>query len=87
MDMDEFTPAGSGSLRDGTHRVGRQTVATFTEARTVHPDQIWNPIGRELEPRPKRSRSRGDRRKDGLADLTPHEEVAGQVRAALRPGG
>jgi hypothetical protein len=85
--MDEFTPAGSGSLRDGTRRVSRQTVATFTPTRTLHPDQIWNPLGGELEPRPKRSRSREDRRKDGLADLTPHEEVAGQVRAVLRPGG
>jgi hypothetical protein len=42
MDMDDFTPASGGSLRDslrgGTHRVGRQTVATFTPARTMRPD-------------------------------------------------
>jgi hypothetical protein len=43
MDMDDLTPAGSGSLRDAVRPASRQTVATFTPTRTLHP-------GRNLEP-------------------------------------
>ncbi len=87
MDMDEFTPAGSGSLRCGTHRVGRQTVATFTETRTLHPDEIWGPRSREIYGhRPWRPGSQADHREPTHAKQAPHEDASRTVRAALRPG-
>jgi hypothetical protein len=94
MDMDDFSPAGGGSLR-GVLRPGtREPVATFTQTRALHPDEIWHPRGGELTgTRPERPGSREDRRKaghqgkTGHQGTTPHEEVARMVRAALRPGG
>jgi hypothetical protein len=86
MDLDDLTPAGSGSLRDGTHRIARQTVATFTPTRTMHPDQIWNPRSREIYGhRPWRAGSTDDRRTDGHAGRFSHEDAGRTVRAALRP--
>jgi hypothetical protein len=88
VDMDDLTPAGAGSLRDRTHRVGRQTVATFTPPRTVHPDEIWNPRGAEITGhRPWRSASKAHHQEPKHAEHTPHQETARMVRAALRPEG
>jgi hypothetical protein len=81
MDLDDFTPAGGGSLRDqyGT----REPVATFTEALFTHPDDIWHPLGGELDQsRPQRAPPRQDR-KAGHAEH-PHAETARMVRSALR---
>jgi hypothetical protein len=88
MDLDDLAPARGGSLRDGTHRVGRQTVGTFTETRTVHPDQIWNPRGGELTgSRPWRSDSEADHRgPERTRRVSHHEQAARTVRAALRSG-
>lgn len=88
MDLDDFTPASGGSLRDGTHRVGHQRVATFTVPAVRHPDHIWNPRGGEITGhRPWRSASKADHQEPKHAEHTPHQETARMVRAALRPEG
>jgi hypothetical protein len=46
MDMDDLTPAGSGSLRFPVPGPSGRTVATFTPTRSVHPDEIWQPFTR-----------------------------------------
>lgn len=95
MDLDTLVPAGGGSLsRPVTPRVS-EPVATFTQTRAMHPDEIWSPRGSEIAP-PQRpltqpaqlyQRAESERpaeRQHGLA--LPHAEAAAQVRAALRPG-
>jgi hypothetical protein len=47
--VDDFASAGAGSLR-GRHAT-REPVATFTETRTLHPDEIWHPLGGGLDSR------------------------------------
>jgi hypothetical protein len=88
-DMDDLTPAGSGSLRGALRPGTREPVATFTATRTVHPDEIWNPRGGEITgPRPWRSGSQADHREPKRAGrMRQHEEVGQTVRTALRPGG
>lgn len=41
MDLDDFTPAGGGSLRE--------PLGTFTQTQYVHPDVHWNPLGGEFQ--------------------------------------
>lgn len=84
MDMDDFVPAGGGSLRGRRGYATREPVGTFTEVRTVHPDEYWRPLSEELElPRPRRTGSKQDHRKTEDA-RPPHGEAARIVRAALR---
>lgn len=86
MDMDDFTPASGGSLRDSLRPETREPVGTFTPTRTLHPDEIWNPRSREITGhRPWRPDVREDRTA-GDVERFSHEEAAGQMRAALRPG-
>jgi hypothetical protein len=40
MDMDDLTPAGSGSLRSALRPGSVEPVAAFTPTRTRHPDEI-----------------------------------------------
>lgn len=49
MDIQDFVPTGGGSLRDlyGT----REPLGTFTDTRITHPDEIWHPLGGELDSR------------------------------------
>jgi len=74
MDMDDpdLIPA---------QHVLRQPLGTFTQTRTGHPDEVWRPLGGELEQGgPKRLGSLDDREQ---ADA-PHALAADQIRAALR---
>jgi hypothetical protein len=90
MDMDDFTPADSGSLRGAVRPATREPVATFTPTRTTHPDEIWNPRGGKITGRrPWRPGSQADHREPEHAPrpVHPGEDVAHTVRAALRPGG
>ncbi len=85
MDLDDFTPAGAGSLRGRVLHAGQQ-VATFTPTEAPHPDDIWSPRNREIYgQRPWRAQPRQDR-KAGHAEH-PHGETARMVRSALRPVG
>ncbi len=85
MDLDDLTPAGGGSLRGRVLHAGQQ-VATFTPTGAPPPDDIWHPLGGELDqPRPKRAQPRQER-KAGHAEH-PHAETARTIRSALRPGG
>ena len=88
MDIQDFAPAGGGSLRGRPVIHAGQQVGTFTDTQTTHPDEIWNDaIGGEREhDQPKGSRPRQDRRKAEHMERLPHEEAASQIRAALRPG-
>lgn len=93
MDMDDLTPAGSGSLRRALRPGTPEPVATFTPTRTVHPDEHWQhaQIRAALrsgyrEDGPPRPGSREDQGKAGHVAITPHEEVARTIRSALRPG-
>lgn len=51
MDMDDFTPAGAGSLRDFPTYGTREPLGTFTDTRFAHPDEIWHLIGGKLDSR------------------------------------
>jgi hypothetical protein len=48
MDIQDFVPAGGGSLR-GRAVPEAEPVATFTPTQTVHPDEYWHPWGGELD--------------------------------------
>jgi hypothetical protein len=83
---DDFTPVGGESLRGRVLHAGQQ-VATFTPAEVPHPDDIWHPLGGELDQsRPQRALAPRQDRKTGHAKH-PHAETARMVRSALRPGG
>src|ERR1700761_8657408 len=57
-DIQDFIPAGGGSLRGALRPATREPVATFTPTQTVHPDEIWHPWGGELDSRPVAPRRR-----------------------------
>lgn len=101
MDLDDFTPAGGGSLRDqyGT----REPVATFTPTRYTHPDEHWSPIGGELDPGRMTSPSPSispvkfgsttaqhdgeqNRASADVGDGFDLQTTARTIRSALRPG-
>lgn len=87
MDLDDFTPAGAGSLRSRPVSHAGQKVATFTPPRTLHPDEIWNPRSTEIYGhRPWRPGSEAEHRQAEHADQAPHEQTARMVRSALQPG-
>ncbi len=48
MDIQDFVPAGGGSLRD-IPATTSEPVATFTPTQTVPPDSIWRPLGGEFD--------------------------------------
>ena len=95
MDMNHFVPAGGGLLRRSVLHNG-QTIASFTETRTVHPDTIWHPLGGEFEqghgmPHMAASFGQGDatqqEEKPGQTGDTFDLKATGrQIRSALRPG-
>jgi hypothetical protein len=50
MDIQDFVPAGGGSLRNfPAPATTSEPVATFTQTQTVHPDSIWRPLGGEFD--------------------------------------
>lgn len=95
MDLDTFTPEGGGSLsRTVTPRLS-EPVATFTQTRAVHPDEIWSPRGSEIGP-PQRpltqpaqfyQSAQAERPAEPEYGLSaPHADAARMVRAVMRPG-
>jgi hypothetical protein len=83
MDIQDLVPAGGGSLRGRPVPAPRQTVATFTPTRTLHPDEIWSPRSHDIGRRTGRQEHH-DRQEH--ADQAPHEETARMICSALRPG-
>lgn len=97
MDIQDFVPAGGGSLRD--------PVGTFTQTRYVHPDSHWAPLGgetdpgRALSPAPSISpvqvygatRQQGETRTGrpgtDTGDGFDFGATNHMIRSALRPGG
>lgn len=96
MDLDTLVPAGGGSLSRPVPPRVSEPVATFTQTRAMHPDEIWSPRGSEIGP-PQRplsppvsyesaSAERPVAREHMGDDIPGHLLAAAQVRAALRPG-
>ncbi|HET9081110.1 MAG TPA: hypothetical protein VFO01_11440 [Trebonia sp.] len=99
MDMQDLTPAGSGSLRAPVTGPHGQTVAQFTIPPDHRPDELWEHGTRTTDA------TRGGSQGEPLGRYQPghgleHEpedkperesfdmvKTAGMVRAALRPGG
>jgi hypothetical protein len=101
MDLDTFTPAGGGSLRD-FHMPTSEPVATFTQTRTTHPDEIWHPLGGELqqgrvsplapsadnqEQTPQQGSTRPGRPGTDAGDSYSFHNTARMVRSSLRGQG
>lgn len=95
MDLEDLTPAG-GTLRAPLAPRVSEPIATFTQTRAMHPDEIWSPRGSEIAPpsRPlpqpaefySRAESESPAVRDTGTSALPHAEVGAQIRAALRPG-
>ena len=51
MDIQDLVPVGGGTLRGLPAPATSEPVATFTPTQTVHPDEIWRPLGGELDSR------------------------------------
>lgn len=96
VNLDDLTPAGSGSLAGPAAPPSREPVATFTQTRITHPDEIWSPRGSEITPpgRPLPGHgfefepvSRAERAAQHTAqDVGDYQAAAASVRVALRPG-
>lgn len=94
MDLDSLVPAGGGSLRAPVMPRVIEPVATFTQTRAMHPDEIWSPRGSEIAPpqRPLPQPTQFYQHAESehpvqrqLGPSLPHAEAGGQVRSALRP--
>lgn len=91
LDIQDFVPTGGGSLREpyGT----REPVATFTDTRFIHPDEIWHPLGGELDSRvPSLSaggqgetQQRDAEQSDGTGDAFDLHATSRTIRSVLRP--
>jgi hypothetical protein len=97
MDLDDFTPAGAGSLRDpyGTRPLihNGQTVATFSTPelnldaryRQVHLRSALRP-GHGFEHEPLDSAEKTSQHTAQNAAAFDHAEASRMIRSALRPG-
>ena len=100
MNLDDLTPSGGGSLRGPAAPAIREPIATFTQTRAMHPDDIWSPRGGEFAPQQRPfspapdyyARAESERPVPAMhmgetpivGDLVNDTHRA--VRAALRPG-
>jgi hypothetical protein len=98
MDIQDFVPAGGGSLR-GFPATTSEPVATFTQTQTVHPDSIWRPLGGEFDQgrvpsvrnsaddqTGQRDDASADRPGADTSDGYNFQSTARMVRSALNPG-
>jgi hypothetical protein len=92
MDLDDFTPAGGGSLRQPLIHNG-QSVATFTTP-TPHQDEIWSastmPVddqdGPAQDETRQQRRARPGRPGNDTGDAFHLQGTSKMIRWALRPG-
>lgn len=94
VNLDDLTPAGSGSLADPTAPPSREPVATFTPTAYAQPDAIWSPRAHEIAPPGRPLPGHGfeheplggaERTAQHTAgDVGDYETAVGRVRAALR---
>jgi hypothetical protein len=100
VNLDDLTPSGGGSLRGLAAPAVREPVATFTQTRAMHPDEIWSPRGTELALPERPPRHMPDHYAGAESERPVPASYMGEslivgdlvrdthraVRAALRPG-
>jgi hypothetical protein len=92
MNLEYLTPVGGGELRGPAAPSITRMAGTFTPTAIQHPDEIWSPRGSEIAP-PQRPftpspdyANTAESERPVQVSYMSHADVAGNVRAALRPG-